>query len=71
MLAIDLVLSLLPYSGPFSEVVTTKLTLKNPTNTHVGFKVKTTAPKQYCVRPNSGIIEPHENACVSGTWYGS
>merc|ERR1711916_244037 len=29
------------------------------TNTHaaeIGFKIKTTAPKRYCVRPNSGVI---------------
>lgn len=22
------------------------------------FKIKTTAPKKYCVRPNSGVLEP-------------
>jgi hypothetical protein len=30
----------------------------NPHPDPVAFKVKTTAPKQYCVRPNSGRIEP-------------
>ncbi|WFD01149.1 phosphatidylinositol-binding protein scs2 [Malassezia yamatoensis] len=30
----------------------------------VAFKVKTTAPKQYCVRPNSGRIEPGERVEV-------
>eukprot|EP00294_Goniomonas_avonlea_P002030 CAMPEP_0114540094 /NCGR_PEP_ID=MMETSP0114-20121206/582_1 /TAXON_ID=31324 /ORGANISM="Goniomonas sp, Strain m" /LENGTH=286 /DNA_ID=CAMNT_0001724229 /DNA_START=15 /DNA_END=875 /DNA_ORIENTATION=+ len=34
------------------------LVLRNPTKGFVTFKVKTTAPKQYCVRPNSGNIEP-------------
>ena len=53
-------------TGPFSSVVTTSLTLKNPTNEKIGFKVKTTAPKQYCVRPNSGIIPPHGEQIVSG-----
>lgn len=52
--------------GPFTEVVTTTLKLGNPTNERVGFKVKTTAPKQYCVRPNSGIIDPHGEQVVSG-----
>lgn len=34
--------------------------MSNPNNQPVAFKVKTTAPKQYCVRPNSGRIEPGE-----------
>ncbi|KAJ4849697.1 hypothetical protein Tsubulata_006723 [Turnera subulata] len=32
--------------------------LTNNTYHHVAFKVKTTSPKSYCVRPNVGIIEP-------------
>lgn len=58
--------SILWFLGPFTEVVTTKLTLRNPSNERVGFKVKTTAPKQYCVRPNSGVIQPHGDQEVSG-----
>ncbi|XP_003384603.1 PREDICTED: vesicle-associated membrane protein-associated protein B/C-like isoform X2 [Amphimedon queenslandica] len=53
------------FRGPFNEIVTTSLKLTNPTNEKVGFKVKTTAPKQYCVRPNSGIIESHDEQQVS------
>lgn len=34
------------------------LLLSNPTNTHIAYKVKTTAPKRYCVRPTFGIIQP-------------
>ena len=34
------------------------LTLQNPTGERVAFKVKTTSPKKYCVRPSSGIVEP-------------
>lgn len=44
--------------GPFNEVVTSYLELKNPSDQRVCFKVKTTAPKRYCVRPNSGIVDP-------------
>lgn len=32
--------------------------LTNPSERRVLFKIKTTAPKKYCVRPNSGILEP-------------
>ena len=34
------------------------MTLKNPTGDKMAFKVKTTSPKKYCVKPNTGIIEP-------------
>jgi len=33
--------------------------LTNKTNNYVAFKVKTTNPKKYCVRPNTGIVLPH------------
>ncbi|KAF3856620.1 hypothetical protein F7725_017343, partial [Dissostichus mawsoni] len=45
------------FTGPFSDVVTTNLKLSNPTDRNVCFKVKTTAPRRYCVRPNSGILD--------------
>nr|GMD79065.1 vesicle-associated protein 2-2-like [Ipomoea batatas] len=32
--------------------------LTNITDQYVAFKVKTTSPKKYCVRPNIGIIKP-------------
>ena len=38
----------------------------NTNSQPVAFKVKTTAPKQYCVRPNSGRIEPGERVEVQG-----
>ncbi|KAJ9564844.1 hypothetical protein OSB04_000810 [Centaurea solstitialis] len=33
----------------------------NKTDQHVGFKVKTTNPKKYCVRPNTGVIDPNSS----------
>ncbi|XP_006645299.1 vesicle-associated protein 2-2-like [Oryza brachyantha] len=32
--------------------------LVNKSNEYVAFKVKTTSPKRYCVRPNTGVILP-------------
>ncbi|KAG5626266.1 hypothetical protein H5410_011484 [Solanum commersonii] len=32
--------------------------LINKSQNHVAFKVKTTSPKKYCVRPNTGFIKP-------------
>lgn len=54
------------FSGPFTDVVTANLKLKNPSDRKVCFKVKTTAPRRYCVRPNSGIIEPGATLTISG-----
>ncbi len=34
------------------------LSLHNPGQERVAFKVKTTSPKKYCVRPSSGIVDP-------------
>lgn len=34
------------------------LSLTNPTDEKIAFKVKTTSPKMYCVRPSSGFVEP-------------
>ncbi|KAF7658061.1 hypothetical protein LDENG_00018070 [Lucifuga dentata] len=53
------------FRGPFSDVVTTNLKLSNPTDRNVCFKVKTTAPRRYCVRPNSGIIDAGTSINVS------
>ncbi|XP_077634444.1 vesicle-associated membrane protein-associated protein B/C [Crocuta crocuta] len=52
-------------AGPFTDVVTTNLKLGNPTDRNVCFKVKTTAPRRYCVRPNSGIIDAGASINVS------
>jgi len=54
----------LRFKGPFTDVVTADLKLQNPSEKRVCFKVKTTAPKRYCVRPNSGIIEPGQQVNV-------
>lgn len=41
---------------------TCSIQMINKTDHHVAFKVKTTNPKKYCVRPNTGVIDPH-SAC--------
>ncbi|KAI5359767.1 putative major sperm protein (MSP) [Septoria linicola] len=48
----------LGFRRPFTHEVSQVLRLHNPNSEPVAFKVKTTAPKQYCVRPNSGRIDP-------------
>ncbi|KAF4463457.1 (VAMP)-associated [Fusarium albosuccineum] len=55
----------LSFRRPFTSEVAQTLTLKNPNSTPVAFKVKTTAPKQYCVRPNAGRIEAGQSFDVA------
>jgi len=55
----------LVFRGPFKDVVTTILKLTNPSDKKVCFKVKTTAPKRYCVRPNCGLIDPKDSVNVA------
>lgn len=55
----------LGFNRPFTQLVKKVLTVANNNTLPVAFKVKTTAPKLYCVRPNSGRIEPGESVEVS------
>jgi len=57
--------SQLGFQRPLTQLVKRILTVTNPNPQPIAFKVKTTAPKQYCVRPNSGRIEPGERVDVS------
>ncbi|KAF2479835.1 PapD-like protein [Neohortaea acidophila] len=54
----------LGFRRPFTQEVSQTLRLSNPNSDPVAFKVKTTAPKQYCVRPNSGRIESGQHVEV-------
>jgi hypothetical protein len=41
-----------------------RITITNPNNTSFGFKIKTTAPQQFCVKPCLGRIDAGQT--VSG-----
>ncbi|XP_020112502.1 vesicle-associated protein 1-3 isoform X6 [Ananas comosus] len=41
--------------------------LTNKTDQYVAFKVKTTNPKKYCVRPNTGVVSPGSTCDVTVT----
>ncbi|XP_039025318.1 vesicle-associated protein 2-1-like [Hibiscus syriacus] len=43
------------------------LQLMNNTDNHVAFKVKTTSPKKYFVRPNTGIVMPQDSCIIRVT----
>ena len=58
----------LDFRRPFTTgVVKETLKLHNSSADTVAFKIKTTAPKQYCVRPNAGIVDPGATVEIAGT----
>ncbi|XP_064556343.1 vesicle-associated membrane protein-associated protein B [Drosophila montana] len=54
----------LRFIGPFNRPVVTIMTLKNNSAMTLVFKIKTTAPKRYCVRPNIGKIASYRSTQV-------
>ncbi|TDL23271.1 PapD-like protein [Rickenella mellea] len=56
--------SSLGFKRPLTQTVKRILTVTNNNELPVAFKVKTTAVKLYCVRPNMGRVEPGESAEV-------
>ena len=47
------------------SVSSSNISVTNPTeNDVIAFKIKTTAPKRYCVRPNVGLLKPGETSDV-------
>lgn len=48
--------------------ISTTMHLTNETGSPAAFKVKTTAPKKYCVRPNTGYVKAGETIDVQGKW---
>ena len=56
----------LRFKGPFDDYVTVSLKIENPTEKRIAFKIKTTAPKRYCVKPNSGVLDPKQSMKVNG-----
>ena len=53
--------------GPFHQAVSSTITLTNPSARKLCYKIKTTAPDRYCVKPKSGVIYPREEVNIEGT----
>merc|ERR1711868_26144 len=52
------------FSPPFTTVSESSLRLKNPSEKNIAFKIKTTAPQRYCVRPNASTVPPNGEAII-------
>eukprot|EP00270_Netrium_digitus_P010620 TRINITY_DN329_c0_g1_i2.p1 TRINITY_DN329_c0_g1~~TRINITY_DN329_c0_g1_i2.p1 ORF type:complete len:254 (+),score=59.63 TRINITY_DN329_c0_g1_i2:280-1041(+) len=60
----------LKFSFELRKQASASMRLVNLTSDYVAFKVKTTSPKKYCVRPNTGIVPPQSSAEVTVTMQG-
>ncbi|XP_043650372.1 vesicle-associated membrane protein-associated protein A [Drosophila teissieri] len=53
------------FDGPFSRSVSRKLVISNTSKTQrMAFKMKTTTPKLFYVRPNIGVLGPEEKVTI-------
>ncbi|XP_023638047.1 vesicle-associated protein 1-1 isoform X2 [Capsella rubella] len=54
----------LQFPFELKKQISCSLYLTNKTDNNVAFKVKTTNPKKYCVRPNTGVVLPRSTCEV-------
>ncbi|XP_057445032.1 uncharacterized protein LOC130737297 [Lotus japonicus] len=57
----------LKYIFQLKKQISSSLQLSNQTDEYVAFKVKTTNPTKYCVRPNTGVVLPRSTCDVTVT----
>ncbi|KAG8391617.1 hypothetical protein BUALT_Bualt01G0206000 [Buddleja alternifolia] len=54
----------LQFPFELKKQISCSMQLSNKSDNYVAFKVKTTNPKKYCVRPNTGVVVPHSTCDV-------
>lgn len=57
----------LKFPFELKKQISCSIQLSNKTDSYVAFKVKTTNPRKYCVRPNTGIVLPRSTCDVMVT----
>ena len=50
-----------------NKAASREVRIKNTSESKVAFKVKTTAPRHYCVRPNVGILAAYDTVAIEGS----
>lgn len=70
MSLVDIKPDVLQYTSPLTEQSTEFATISNNSNETIAFKVKTTAPKYYCVRPNAAVVAPGETVPIQVIFLG-
>ncbi|KAK4383881.1 Vesicle-associated protein 1-1 [Sesamum angolense] len=54
----------LQFPFELKKQISCSMQLTNKSDNYVAFKVKTTNPKKYCVRPNTGVVMPRSTCDV-------
>ncbi|GLT78395.1 hypothetical protein SLA2020_499320 [Shorea laevis] len=54
----------LKFPFELKKQISSSFLLANKTDDYIAFKVKTTNPKKYCVRPNTGVVLPRSTCDV-------
>ncbi|KAL3649441.1 Vesicle-associated protein 1-2 [Castilleja foliolosa] len=57
----------LQFPFELKKQISCSMQLTNKSDNYVAFKVKTTNPKKYCVRPNTGVVVPRSSCDVQVT----
>ncbi|CAI4038592.1 hypothetical protein SMKI_05G2030 [Saccharomyces mikatae IFO 1815] len=70
MSAVEISPDVLVYKSPLTEQSTEYASISNNSDQTIAFKVKTTAPKFYCVRPNAAVVAPGETVQVQVIFLG-
>ncbi|CAL9730948.1 vesicle-associated membrane protein-associated protein Scs2p [Monosporozyma unispora] len=70
MPSIEIRPDVLEYNPPLTEQSTEYATITNNSSETIAFKVKTTAPKYYCVRPNAAVVAPGETVQIQVIFLG-
>ncbi|CCK69442.1 uncharacterized protein KNAG_0C03350 [Huiozyma naganishii CBS 8797] len=70
MSQVDITPDVLEYKPPLTEQSTEYVTISNGSDEAIAFKVKTTAPKFYCVRPNAAVVAAGETVQVQVIFLG-
>ncbi|AJU54066.1 BMC_2a_G0015900.mRNA.1.CDS.1 [Saccharomyces cerevisiae] len=70
MSAVEISPDVLVYKSPLTEQSTEYASISNNSDQTIAFKVKTTAPKFYCVRPNAAVVAPGETIQVQVIFLG-
>lgn len=70
MSSIEILPDILEYKPPLTEQSTEYATITNNSSETIAFKVKTTAPKFYCVRPNAAVVAPGETVQIQVIFLG-
>lgn len=71
-MSVSITPDVLVFNAPYTEQQKiTELSIANNSDETIAFKVKTTTPQKYCVKPNSAILKARSNQVVQIVYLGN